>query len=270
MNFNQIEPDPTLADLVRNFWVLETEPGASPDFFHTMADGCPGLIFQPTERGIFHHPVKDGLPDLFVFGQHTSHVLFGLTGDFTTLGVSFHPHALEALFGLDAHELTDDCADLTALVGPEGGRITDRLSAAESTADKVELLNSFFRDRVAKHATELDPAVRFSLGEITATDGAVSLKELRDRLQLSERSLERKFKRSVGISPKLFARIRRFQSSLRQMQDPRVALTDVAFDQAYADQSHFIRSFKQFSGITPRQYHKRFRRLAESVVGAGS
>ncbi|WP_062546157.1 helix-turn-helix domain-containing protein [Rufibacter tibetensis] len=76
-----------------------------------------------------------------------------------------------------------------------------------------------------------------------------------DRVSLTERTFERNFLKEVGITPKQFAKIIQFQSSLEGVGDPASGrLTEVAFDNGYADQSHFTRVFKSYTGLSPKQY----------------
>jgi len=82
-----------------------------------------------------------------------------------------------------------------------------------------------------------------------------SLKDIRRQLNISERTFERRFADHVGIAPKLFARICQFRASLVQLEQQQFdKLTDIAIDNGYADQSHFIRSFSEFTGLTPSRY----------------
>jgi AraC-like DNA-binding protein len=82
---------------------------------------------------------------------------------------------------------------------------------------------------------------------------------------LSERTLERRFKQSIGISAKLFSRICRFQESLNQLRKNKYdKLSDIAYENGYADQSHFIRSFKEFTGVSPFDYRKQLKEVAEN------
>ena len=81
------------------------------------------------------------------------------------------------------------------------------------------------------------------------------LHKIQSELNLSERSLERIFKADIGISPKLFFRINRFQTTLNCIRGQSFkSLTEVAYQHVYADQSHYIREFKEFTGSTPKQF----------------
>jgi len=85
-------------------------------------------------------------------------------------------------------------------------------------------------------------------------------------LLLSEKSFERKFKQGVGISPKLFSRICRFQAALNQLRNNHYRkLSDVAYENGYADQSHFIRAFKEFAGFSPQQYRLQSHEVVENL-----
>jgi len=91
------------------------------------------------------------------------------------------------------------------------------------------------------------------------------LKDLQQKLRMTERSLERRFKQAIGISPKLFGRICRFQVSLNQLRkDNYDKLSDIAYENGYADQSHFIRSFREFAGVSPFDFKKQSNELVRN------
>jgi AraC-like DNA-binding protein len=106
----------------------------------------------------------------------------------------------------------------------------------------------------------------FALSAIMQSKGCLLLKDLQEKVQMSERTFERKFKEYVGISPKLFTRICRFQASLSQMRNSDFEkLSDIAFQNDYSDQSHFIRSFKEFTGFSPNQYQIQSNEIVENL-----
>lgn len=99
---------------------------------------------------------------------------------------------------------------------------------------------------------------------ILESDGAAALGMIQEKLRTTERSLQRVFEAEVGVFPRLFARICRFQSVFRKLNEGRFsALGDLAHDAGYADQSHFIRAFKEFAGMGPKEYLKRLAALRE-------
>jgi len=172
------------------------------------------------------------------------------------VGVCFYPDALNTLFGLNAFELTDGCMDMDELPQTRDMHRLERVWQTFS-ADPFDRLFTYLSAHLQRNDPATDPVVAQALDHIVREGGNVTVKQLQHNLRLSERSLERRFKQSVGISPKLFARICRFQASLHQLKNRSYdKLSDVAFDAGYADQSHFTRTFKEFTGIRPEQYQQ--------------
>ncbi|MEM9983080.1 MAG: helix-turn-helix transcriptional regulator, partial [Bacteroidota bacterium] len=132
-----------------------------------------------------------------------------------------------------------------------------QLQESNATEERIDYLCRFFIDQLAHIRTKPDQDLAYALQTIVQQAGRVSLKALQQELRISERTFERKFKSYVGVSPKLFTRICRFQSSLKQLRAGKYQkLSDIAFDNGYSDQSHFIRDFKRFSGHLPLQYQQ--------------
>lgn len=254
MDHQIIQPTDALKPFVRYFWSLES-PGAggSPREFRTIADGCPGFLFQSPEHGNFSREGKQ-LPDAFLFGQATMHGKLDLSGDLAATGICFYPQALKTLFGLNATLLTDSCAGIGDLY--EHSSLSDQLSGIEAPRERINLLTDFLVAELKKRKPEhkdMDHALELILN----SKGGISVKSLCEKLYLTERTFERRFKEYVGISPKLFSRICRFQSSLRQFQGKNYqCFSDIVLANDYADQSHVIRSFKEFAGISPNKLQK--------------
>ena len=265
MKYKQIEIPHYLKDYIQSFWVLNNFTNAAAKSFRTIADGCPGLIFQHPEKGVLYQNEKQ-LPAGFLYGQATKHNTLQLSGQFSTVGIFFYPHALKTIFGLNASELTDSCIDLTLLSATQGFQLSERLMKSISTDDQIEIVSSFLFSQMQKNNQPVDGKTGYALSRIILSKGSISLKELTESLNLSERSFERKFKEHVGISPKLFSRICRFQASLKQLKHNNYnKLSDIAFENDFADQSHFIRTFKEFSGFSPNQYQQQSYELVENL-----
>ncbi len=254
MKFTPVTPPAALQDCVRFFYILESD---APGEFGTVADGSPGILLQRQADAAFIDHRKGRLPAATLYGQTIKPRQMRTEGSFSVIGAYLHPHALPSIFGFDAHELTDDCLDLNAynagaLPGP-----AQRLAGAASSQAQIQALAAYLSAMRSLRKREPDPAMLVAADRLIASRGRIDLGDLRRALQISERSLERRFKRVVGVSPRLFARICRFQSAVHSLQQtPTSRLTDVAFDQDYSDQSHFIRAFREFAGCTPREFRR--------------
>lgn len=262
MKFERLPAPDYLKAYVRYFWILESNPiDRSPKALGPLADGCPGIIFQPVENGVFYDQYAKPLPEIFLYGQTIKRTAIYLTGQFKTIGICFHPHALKSIFGFNAHELTDDCLDVNLL--SKEFYLSEQLLHTPSAASLIEILSAYLFSQVSKNRIGVDEITHYALSQIIQSKGRVSLTELQKKSALSERSLERRFKQYVGISPKLFAGVCRFQASLCQLKNNQYTkLSDIAFDNGYADQSHFIRTFKDFAGFPPHQLQKQAHQIA--------
>ena len=98
-----------------------------------------------------------------------------------------------------------------------------------------------------------EPLVCASIRKIIDDRGLVNVRSLAREYFFSDRQFERKFKEFSGFSPKLYARINRFQAAPKQYGSGKT-LTSIAYDCGYYDQSHFINDFKEFSGYNPKVY----------------
>jgi AraC-like DNA-binding protein len=247
MKYEIIPPTQFLAPYVRYFWTMEgDEINGLSKAFGSMVDGCPGMMFQ-------HSLLMDEkqLPDTFLYGQTTKHISITATQQFSSIGVIFHPNALKSVFGISAAELTNTC------INPDiKGYLQEQLSEATTLLQQVKILQSYLQKQVIKNHVPVDKRMEHAISLLS--NNSLSLKQLQEVLQLTEKSFERKFKEYVGIPPKLYSRICRYQASLHQLRNNEYnKLSDIAYENDYADQAHFIRSFKEFTGCSPLQFQKR-------------
>jgi AraC-like DNA-binding protein len=254
MKYELIPVPISLQPFVRTMWTLEGD--AMPVFsqvFGSLVDGCPGMIFHHANGG--HLTMDDKpLPGLFLYGQTTKHADIIASEGFRTTGVIFHPHALKTLFNINAAELTNTCINPDLL---SSKKISSQLSDTVSLNEQVKLIQAYIHTQVSNKYC--GGVIEYAVSRILSSNGNISMRSLQEELQITEKSLERNFKAHVGISPKMFAGICRYQSSLQQLRSNQyLKLSDIAYENEYADQSHFIRSFKKYTGCSPFQFQKQF------------
>ena len=81
------------------------------------------------------------------------------------------------------------------------------------------------------------------------------LSEIQKDICVTERTLQRIFEKNIGVSPNQFRKIHQFNRAFRQLNNRQFQnLSDIAYDNDYADQSHYIRAFREFTNITPKEY----------------
>jgi AraC-like DNA-binding protein len=212
-----------------------------------MSDGLPGMIFQESKKSFLNKGDQE-LPQLFLYGQTTRYTENKAVKKFRNIGIYFQPNALKSIFGIDADELTNQHIDIKDLIKTN---ITDQLIDITTAEQRIELLSSFLIQQAERQKTE-NQKVNFATAQLQK---GVNLQAICKELNLSERSLERYFKQHIGVSPKLYARINRFQSAMENIRQTQFdKLTNIAYQNDYFDQSHFIREFKEFAGTSPKHY----------------
>lgn len=256
--YSQQIPPAFLQAYVKYFWALENAAEISAsNTLGPLVDGCPGMVIQLSSEGNVFDQYGKQLPRTFVYGQTLTRTELYLTGKFNVMGVCFFPDTLRPVFGVNANELTDSCLDLSLLPSAREFGLIEKLAGTTFPEKLVEILSAYLYFLIRKNNLSVDPITHFALSQIITSHGNVSLKELQEVLKLSERSLERRFDQQVGISPKLFARVCQFQAAFQQLKSNQYhKLSDIAFDNGFADQSHFIRTFRQFAGYSPFQFKK--------------
>jgi len=185
----------------------------------------------------------------------------------SVMGVHFKPGGAFPLLGAAASELADSHVDLESLWGTSAIELRERLCAAATRAARFRLLENALaahRFRPLEH----HPAVGFALDAFARAESSLTVREVAQQAGLSQRRFIQLFAREVGISPKLFCRVRRFQqtlSLLRQTTSPNWA--QLAFDCGYFDQSHLIHDFRLFADLSPTEYtRQRSERVMQNHV----
>jgi AraC-like DNA-binding protein len=170
------------------------------------------------------------------------------------VGVQFHPGGAFPFLGLPPGETHNLHVPLEALWGALAKEIRERLLGAKSAAETFQILESVLLAR-ARGGFDRHPAVAFALKEFQGAPHAKAIGGVTEQIGLSARRFIDVFEREVGLTPKLFCRVRRFQKVLRLIRSGReIDWIEIALSCGYYDQAHFIHNFRAFSGINPSTY----------------
>lgn len=158
------------------------------------------------------------------------------------------------------NELTDTVLDADLVFGTKFHRLREQLLAADSIPRMFALLESFLR-RQAGDALEENLSTRcidHAVVSIIHQPSLRSLSRLSNEIGYSQKHFINLFRQQVGVSPKQYLRIMRFQKAICSIERNEVVhWSRVAMESGYFDQAHFIHDFKRFSGFTPNDYLKR-------------
>jgi len=250
MKVSNLIPGDKIADYVQRILVLENYQVTNPFTLPLFANGSPTLLFQTT-RGIIKN---SSTSNLTLFGQTVFPETLTIKDDFTLIAYFFKPFSLFSLFGVSSQELTDNPIDLKLLTPAKIFELQERLLNAETTENMLNLINDYVFSLIIKTKTDCQ-LLKYATNEIARNTSKKSLIIVQKDLHITERTFQRMFEKNIGLAPNLYRRICQFNSAFQQLNNRLYTkLSDIAFENGYADQSHYIRSFKEFTNITPKEY----------------
>jgi AraC-like DNA-binding protein len=261
-------PTAELRPFVESLWYFEA-PAMPHAFERLLPDAAAGLIIDLDAESIRVHDGErlDRFEDVsgaLVFGAQSRPSAIATDRPARVVGVQFRVGGAHAVLGLPGGELRDRNVALEDLWGGEGRTLRERLLEADTAWEMLGRLEQALLDRRSSNSPERrHPAVRQAIAALSSAERVPSVGELGASIGLSARRLLDLFEREVGLTPKLFARLCRFHRVADRIWRGRGAPTegsgwaDLAADCGFADQSHLIREFREFSGVTPAGYAAR-------------
>jgi AraC-like DNA-binding protein len=205
----------------------------------------PTLLFQTAKGQIKSNALITDFVRSNSFSRNVDH-----KGQFYITLLIFKPFTLNSLFGISAQELTDNPIDLKLLPAKTTAELQERLLNAGSAEEMISLLDDYIYSLVTKVKLDFQ-LVNFATAQIAKNPAREILIKVQRELYLTERTFQRMFEKNIGMTPNLFRRISQFNSAFQQLTLLTSQPSDIAFEHGYADQSHYIRSFKEFTNITP-------------------
>lgn len=232
--FRELRPSPPLRDIIDCFWQCDdalTSTSTSDDSFEVLPDGCVEVVFALGEaRGT-----------MLAFGTATRGRLFHTRPGTVYLGMRLRPARLGGLIDAQADGLTDQHHQMDFL----GGRPAETLLAELFEADSVEAQVAALEQHVGR-AWRAQPrldALDRAVAAIQRHAGDIRVEKLVEEIALSRRQLERQFLDAVGLTPKQFCRVVRFQHVLARLRDGQANRAALAAELGFTDQSHLRRDF---------------------------
>jgi len=171
----------------------------------------------------------------------------------SALHVRFKPNGIYPLTRVPLKEVSDNHLSLVDLTNKSSIELYDRLGASSNHLEQIKLLESWLLPYY--QGAFLHYRMDHGLGLIEQSNGLLTVKELSQQLNTNYKSLDRWFNKMVGVNPKTYIQMARFKNILTQLdqqKDP--DWMQLVNDFGFHDQAHFIKTFKQFSGITPSSY----------------
>lgn len=243
--------EPILRSLIKFYWVVRSHEAVSIE--HTLIPtnnsdlilnfGTP-ISYRdpqgPVQCGTYHFSgirkfpltvFKSGIPD--------------------TIGISFYPEGIYPFLNIPCSEFTEQVVDLNSLWGSRAA-IFDSVADFDSTSERIAHLETILLS-LLKNGSYRETKLPAIVKDLSCFTGApVKLNTYCREQGVSERTLERLFRKNIGITPKAFIKVSRFQQICNHIISGKYnSLTTLAYDYNYYDQNHFIKDFKDYLGAAP-------------------
>ena len=251
------EPSSELAEFVKCYWTLESLIDNTPTINTIVPDGTMKLIFHYGD--LYKNHLENGksciLPKYFLIGQLTRPFVvepLGITGSFV---VRFHPNGFSPFTTIPIKEMENTAVPLENLFGKDGQEIGEKILNAKSTSERIDIIETFLFNRLTDRKS-IDNIVKSTVETILTANGQLSVNELSKQKNINRRQLTRKFSATIGLSPKQLSKTIRLQNTLKTLlSKSNKSLTYLAYENEYYDQAHFIKEFKEFTGLTPKEFY---------------
>jgi AraC-like DNA-binding protein len=261
----QIAPIKELSPYIKHYLFLDSEGTASKKL-RLFSDGNTGMVL--TFRGNLISNTRDAstlnYPNSFLYGQISTFRDLYLAEKTSIIIVVFQPYGFNHLLGISANEIREGIIATEDIFGSKDSLLYEKLSEASYLESKIQILNAFFIEQAATKFLSNQNLIHPTLNYILKNKGAITVNHLVKYTGYSERHIERIFNECIGLNPKKFGNIVKLHYflNLLKYKSSQKNITDLCYEAGYADQSHLIKEFKKYTGITPTQYLKNTNRLA--------
>jgi AraC-like DNA-binding protein len=249
----RLPPSPDLAPFVERHWIVAWDLRGRPPFTQeVLPHPCVNLVVEPGLAAV--HGVGSGR-----FARE-------LRGRGRAVGVKFRPGGFRPFVAFDVAALTGTDRTVQDMFGSAGTALAEAIEATPDDRAATGVMEDFLRARRPAPDPNVELIARLAR-EMLRDPGLTRVDELAARAELSPRSLQRLFRRYVGVSPKWMLQRYRLHEAAERVAEGRVDdWTALALDLGYADQAHFINDFRALVGRTPGEYAAACRAAAATLA----
>lgn len=256
MRYTKFKPDPLLLPFVECFYHWEGM-ASEPLVVQSPPNGYAAIVFN---LGASYASSQESnhltsVPPAFVSGQFTSNYRLHLHGPILSVGAVLRPATVHNFFGIRMSHLVNTRASLDFLPGLDADGLWKQINSETAVADRIALIEKLLLNLLPEAKTKLS-IIDEAIDHIDACNGCTTVDAIATELRISRRYLEKKFLEKVGISPKYYARIKRFSILSNEIAHTKhIDWQQIVSQYGFHDQSHLVKEFLEFNQMNPTQYH---------------
>ena len=220
-------------------------------------------IFHGNQKATVNHK-EMVITNTVVSGQFFRSYQFHCTSEAMSFGISFHPTALFKILNTDISKLQNKHVALSSYHPEFHAKTKPLFEDFQSAEAQVSSFDDFFSNlnlTINSNTKNIDTAIDL----IKSSDGLVTISDILEHVNMSQKTLETQFKRIIGLTPGKYIRLYRFLQLMRKYESREASIKDLMFMFGYYDRSHFSKDFKLFMNETPKSYFKKDYPLLKAV-----
>jgi AraC-like DNA-binding protein len=248
MNYQTYKPHKDLESIVKFYWTLEVPFDPKNQKQKIVPDGCIEMTFNFGDKIRRYTSETD-------FILHPNAMVMGPTGNVNTFAICFYPIGFANFVTRPLENLVDKETPISELFGQEVADILEQqMIQAADTKQRIDIIEAFFL-KILIDKNTISNIVKSTVDALLKTNGTTPINDILTDNISKRRQLERHFRKQIGISPKQLSKAIRLQATLNLLLNRKTeTLTDIAYENDYFDQNHFIKDFKDLVGVTPKEY----------------
>ncbi len=244
-----------LQPFIEYFWLMQgcgdanNKPVVTPETcFEIVLSFAAPTIWEATDQQL-------SLNSSFLCGLRKRPYQINCQGRVEYLAIRFYPHAFYRFMTFPLSDIANQVIELDCLTDHFWQHLTEKLALIPDGQQRIRQLEDelvWLLDQVEKRPSSL---LEHTLSAIHTSRGQIPIRNICEQFDIYPKRLEREFKKHIGVTPKFYSRIVRFNHALNTInQQPHLQWNDLVYDFGYFDQAHFIKEFATFIGQTPQTY----------------
>lgn len=269
MEYQVYEVQEELQFFLKCFWSMDAPATVAKEKQRIVPDGCMEMIFHYGDLYEQFLPGGQSIlqPRCFVFGQITSPLEIAPTGISGIIAARFQPDGFLPFSAYPIQQMENKAVSLTTLFGEKAKELEAQVLQSKTNEQRMKHISAFLLNELQQQEVS-HRITKSGIETLLQSNGQLGINELAAQLQINRRQLERKFLSAIGLSPKQLSKVIRLQAAIKLLKQKKFnSLTELAYESGYYDQAHFIKDFKEFTGVSPKEFYSG--NLALSMLFSG-
>lgn len=259
MFYKEILPSPQLIPFVKHFWILEMDIAdgtAHVDCIAPTGFGQLLLSYGESHKTTLVNSNYSTTERYYLVGQNTKPMRIENRGIYRIMGVIFTPTGLFHFIRIPLSNFNDQFFAVNQIEESVDKQLFEQFEQVNSHAARIKIVEQLLIRRIFRNSYKWD-FTEHAISLILQYHGNITIQELANALRVSTRHLHRVFEEKVGLSPKMYARVVRFNYAIKLFKHrPNLNIQDLIFECGFFDQAHFIKNMKEFANQNLNAYRQ--------------